>query len=112
MVQEEEFMQAVNTEFEGARRKKEEHVQQLVKYHMNDRESNEQNVQLTEEIKQLEQSISAEQRKLDREKNAYRQMIEQVSNSERCVKKLEARIEKIRKTIDTLEENIQQELTS
>lgn len=111
-MQEEEFIQAINGEFENARRKKDENEQQLAKYNVNDRELNEQNVQIDEEIKGLQELILVERRKLEAERMTYKQTMDQVSNFERNVKKLEARTDKIKKTISTLEESIQTELNS
>lgn len=112
MQDEEDLIESVNTEFEKARKKKEECVQNLTKYNVDDRGINEQNTQLDDEIKNLQESLSAEYRKLEGEKTQYKQKLEQMSNNDRSVKKFEARISKVKQTIKTLEENIQSELSS
>ncbi|XP_031633548.1 structural maintenance of chromosomes protein 6 [Contarinia nasturtii] len=110
VVQQEEFIKAVNAELEGTQRKIEENEQKLATF--NDQEINEQNAQLTEEIEQLRQKIADEQKKLEVEKTKYKQKIEQINNNDRNVKKLEAQTAKVQETIATLEENIQAELNS
>lgn len=112
MVQQEEFIQAVNSEIETAQRKKDECDQQLTKYNVNDRELNEKNTELDEEIQQLQQKQSDEVKKLDIEKKEYRRIQQEALDNEREVKKLEAKLAKVQKTITTLEENIQAELNS
>lgn len=112
MVQQEEFIQAVNSELETTQRKKDECEKQLAKYNVDDRQMNERNAQLNEEIRQLQQTQSDEQKKFDAGKKEYRQAMEKVTDNERLVKKLEAKISKVQNTITTLEENIQAELNS
>lgn len=112
MVQQEEFIQAVNSELETTQRKKDECEKHLAKYNVDDRQMNERNAQLNEEIRQLQQTQSDEQKKFDAGKNEYRQAMEKVTDNERLVKKLEAKISKVQNTITTLEENIQAELNS
>lgn len=112
MVNEEEFIQNVNTEYENTRKKKEHSDQELAKCNVNDNDMNEQNAQLNEEIQQLQQAIVTEQRKLDVEKTNYRRTMEQINDNERTVKKLGAKMAKVQETIATLEESIQSELSS
>lgn len=112
VIQQEEFIRAVNSELAETQAKKDECERQLAKYNVNDREMTEQNAQLNEEIRQLQQTQSDEQKKLDAEKKEYRRAIEQVSENERQVKKLEAKMAQVQKTISALEENIQSELSS
>ncbi|XP_055325596.1 structural maintenance of chromosomes protein 6 [Sitodiplosis mosellana] len=112
VVNEEEFIQNVNTEFENARQKKDKTDQELAKLNVNDSDMNEQNAQLNGEIEQLQQSIVAEQRKLDAEKTNFRRANEQIEDNVRTVKKLEAKMAKVQETIATLEDSIQSELNS
>lgn len=112
MVQQEEFIENVNSQLKTALRKKDECEQNLAKFNINDREMNEQNAQLDEEIRQLQETQGNEQKKLDTQKKEYRRANEQVTDNERQFKKLEAKIGKVRQTITTLEENIQVELNS
>lgn len=112
VVNEEEFIENVNTEFENTRQKKEKTEQDLAKLNVNDGDMNEQNAQLNEEIENLQQAIILEQRKLEAEKTSFRRALDQVNNNERTVKKLEAKMAKVQETINTLEESIQSELNS
>lgn len=112
VVQQEEFIQAVNSEIETAQQKRDKCDQQLAKYNVNDRELNEKNTELNAEIQQLQQVQSDEQKKLDTQKKEYRRIQQDALDNERNVKKFEAKMEKVRRTIDTLEENIQAELNS
>lgn len=112
MEQEEELIANVNTEFESARQKKDECQQNLAKYNLNDREMGEKNEQINAEINDLQQSLSAEHKKLEAEKTKYKQKVGDVSDNERATKKIEARIAKVKQTIKTLEDNIKSELNT
>lgn len=112
VVNEEEFIQSVNAEFENARKKKDNTEQELAKFNVNDSEMNAQNAKLNEEIQQMQQSIVVERSKLNDEKTKYKRTMEQINDNERAVKKLEVKMAKVQETIATLEENIQSELNS
>lgn len=112
MVNEEGFIQTANADYEKTQRKKQEYEKELAKCNVNDQEITAQNIQLDNEIKQLQQTMANDKTKLDAEKTKYRQSVEQVSDNERKVKKLETRVSKVQDTITTLEENIQSELNS
>lgn len=112
VVNEEEFIQNVNTEFENTRKKKEKTEEDLAKLNANDTDMSEQNAQLNGEIENLRQAIVEEQNKLDAEKTSYRRALDLANNNERTVKKLQAKMAKVQETINTLEESIQSELNS
>lgn len=109
VVQEEEFAQAANAEFEETRRKHAVCEQKLATLGSN-QAMTEQNAQLNDEIQQLEQRLANEKQQMNGEKQKYRQTNEQSAEIERKKKRIDARILKTRETIRILEENIQSEL--
>lgn len=105
VVNEEEFARAANADLENARRKREICEQKLAKFNVNDQEVN----QLNEEIRQLEQRLANEKQQSTEEKQKYRQVLNQVADNERNLKRVDLKMTTTRESIRILQESIEAE---